>query len=104
MVGMSLKYLWGLLDSQSACWYLHQVSPTSGMEVTRWKMVYVETIPIPRMSASQQNSFVPYFDEILKAKKADSNAETIRLESEIDRMVHELYGLMEEDVAVVECR
>ena len=66
--------------------------------------MYVETIPIPRISASQQNSFVLNFEEILKAKEADSNAETMRLESEIDRMAHELYGLMGEDVAVVECR
>ncbi len=64
----------------------------------RWKMVYVETIPIPRISASHQNSLVLNFDEIFKAKEADSNAETMRLEWEIDRMVHELYGFMEEDV------
>ena len=36
------------------------------------------------------------------AKQADPSADTSALESEIDRLVYELYGLSEEEVRIVE--
>ena len=43
-------------------------------------------------------------DRILAAKKADSAADTSVLEAEIDQLVYKLYGLTEEEIAVVEGR
>jgi hypothetical protein len=37
----------------------------------------------------------------MRSKKQDPNADTSVLEAEIDRMVYELYGLTEEEIAVV---
>jgi hypothetical protein len=39
---------------------------------------------------------------ILAAKAANPTADTSALEREIDRMVYELYGLTEEEIALVE--
>ena len=39
---------------------------------------------------------------ILIAKKANPQADTAALEAEIDQMVYELYGLTEEEIAIVE--
>ena len=39
---------------------------------------------------------------ILTAKKANPQADTTALETEIDQMVYELYGLTEEEIAIVE--
>jgi hypothetical protein len=39
---------------------------------------------------------------ILIAKKANPQADTTALETEIDQMVYELYGLTEEEIAIVE--
>ena len=41
---------------------------------------------------------------ILAAKRADPAADTSAWEREIDRLVYELYGLTEEEIAIVEGR
>lgn len=38
----------------------------------------------------------------MKSKKSDPDADTTKLEKEIDRLVYELYGLTEEEIAIVE--
>ena len=71
------------------------------MGTLRWKKVYVETIPIPKISTAKQRPLVRLVDEILAAKAADPEADTDYLEWDIDRLVYDLYGLtVEEDTAV----
>jgi adenine-specific DNA-methyltransferase len=41
-------------------------------------------------------------DQILTVKKSDPTADTSALESEIDRLVYELYGLIEVEIRIVE--
>lgn len=43
-------------------------------------------------------------DRIQSAKKADPAADTSALEAEIDQLVYKLYGLTDEEIAVVEGR
>ena len=42
------------------------------------------------------------FDRILAAKKANPLADTTAEEREIDRLVYDLYGLTEDEIAIVE--
>ena len=41
-------------------------------------------------------------DQILTAKKANQQADTSALEREIDLLVHELYGLTDDEIQIVE--
>jgi len=41
-------------------------------------------------------------NQILTLKKSDPQADTSALETEIDRMVYDLYGLTAEEIAIVE--
>ena len=41
-------------------------------------------------------------DKILAAKKQNPEADTTRLEKQIDRMVYAIYGLADEEIAIVE--
>ena len=41
-------------------------------------------------------------NDILSLKSQDSKADTLALEQEIDAMVYELFGLSEEEIAIVE--
>ena len=102
MTGSSIKYLCAILNSTLVRWFLQQTAPTSGMGTPRWKKVYVETIPIPKISASKQRPFIRLVDEILEAKAADPNADTSYLEWDIDRLVYDLYGLTEEEDTGIE--
>lgn len=64
--------------------------------------MYVSPIPIPPQPNDEQISAL--VERILAAKRADPQADTSELEREIDRLVYALYGLTEEEIAVVEGR
>ena len=99
--GGSLKYLCAVLNSKLARWFLSQVAPTSGMGTLRWKKVYVEDIPVPKLSAAKQRPFVRLVDRILEAKDADPNTDTNELEEQINWLVYDLYGLTDEETTAV---
>ena len=71
------------------------------MGLTQWKKFAVETIPVPAISSAKQRPFIRLVNRILKAKADDPNADTGKLEGEIDRLVYQLYGLTEEEVEAV---
>ena len=104
MVGQSLKYLCAVLNSRLMTWFVRSTALNSGMGTTRWIRGSVERIPIPQISKDRQHPFVNLVDIVLSAKEEDLDADTSAQEAEIDRLVYELYGLTEEEVAVVEGR
>ncbi len=65
-----------------------------------WK--YFGQIPMPRANQEQAKLITLMVDQILNAKKIDSNADTTTLETEIDRLVYQLYELTEEEIKIVE--
>ena len=102
MTGECLKYLCAVLNAELIRWFLQQVAPTSGMGTLRWKKVYVETIPVPKISAVKQQPLIQLVDCILEVKAADPDADVSKLENEIDQIVYLLYGLTPEEIAIVE--
>lgn len=104
MTATNPKYLCALLNSRLATWFLQHSAPTSGTGTFRWKKAYVETIPIPEPLARTQLPLVEMVDSILAAKKRDPSADTRGTESQIDRMVYDLYDLTAAEVSAVETR
>ena len=101
MTGKCIKYLCGVLNAKLIRWFLQQIAPTSGMGTFQWKKVYLETIPIPQIPAAKQRPFVRLVDSILQAKASDPSADITESEAEIDRLVYELYGLTQEEIATL---
>ena len=62
----------------------------------------LEKLPVAKIPASQQQSFISLVDQILDAKHADPEADISDLEDEIDKLVYELYNLTEDEIAIVE--
>ena len=62
----------------------------------------VKVIPIPEVSKEKQQPIIDLVDKILAAKKNDPLANTSVSEAKIDKLVYELYGLTEEEIAVIE--
>ncbi len=98
------KWLVGLLNSKMGWWliskYCTQIQ--NGYQLI-WE--YLGKIPIP--SGSQRElceQITSLVDRILAAKKTDPTADTSALEAEIDQLVYKLYGLTDEEIAVVEGR
>ena len=63
------------------------------------KMIYVEQLPIPTAISEQQAPIIALVEEILAAP---DSPDVPNLEAEIDRLVYALFGLTEEEIAVVE--
>jgi hypothetical protein len=95
------KALLGILNSKMGWWliskYCTQIQ--NGYQLI-WK--YFSQIPIAAANESQSEVITEKVNQILELKKADPSADTSALEAEIDQLVYALYGLTEEEIAIVE--
>lgn len=101
MTGKSLKYLCAILNSSLVTWWVRSIAATTGMGLTEWTIVTVERIPVPEISAAKQRPFMRLIEQILAAKDTNPAADTAAWETEIDSLVHELYGLTTEETQAI---
>ncbi|MGW8123619.1 DUF7149 domain-containing protein [Roseivirga echinicomitans] len=66
-----------------------------------FKKTTIEKLVLPNV-INVPDGIVDLVEEILSLKKSNPNTDTSRLEAEIDQMVYQLYGLTEEEIAIVE--
>ena len=93
------KYLLGLLNSKLLFYLLYnQSNKFRGGYITCTKQ-YFENLPICKQNNHRITELV---DEIIIYKEMSPESDTSALEVEIDQMVYELYGLTEEEIAIVE--
>ena len=104
LTGESIKYLCAVLNAKLIRWFLEKVAPTSGMGTLRWKKVYVERLPIPRITGPRQQHFSQLVDRALMPKADGQDTGTSEIEAEIDAGVYQLYGLTASEIAAVEER
>ncbi|MEO0058550.1 MAG: hypothetical protein RLZZ312_197 [Bacteroidota bacterium] len=101
--GNNLKYLTAMLNSKAVTFFFRNFY--MGGELVgkiRYKKAFLENVPIPLPSIAQQTKIEGLVDQILTLKKADPKADTSALETQIDRLVYELYDLSDDEIAVVE--
>ena len=92
------KFLLGVLNSDFTNWYfLNFLS-----ESLHFYPNDAKELPIPDVAPEQQIPIIELVDQILDAKRANSDADTSNLENEIDTLVYELYNLTEDEIAIVE--
>ncbi|MCE3040498.1 Eco57I restriction-modification methylase domain-containing protein [Helicobacter anatolicus] len=99
------KYLLGVLNSKIIFYYMGQIASNLGDGAFRWIKQYVEKLPIPKITESNQsiaNKIIALVEEILKAKEQNPKANTQELEKEIDFLVYSLYTLTPEEIAIIE--
>ena len=104
ITGSDLKILVGLLSSTLMTFvYKRYCSGTVlGAKGYQYNKHALEKLPVAKILASQQQSFITLVDQILDAKHTNPNADTSGLENEIDKLVYELYNLTEDEIAIVE--
>ena len=100
--GFDAKFLVGVLNSSTIQFYLGQIAGTSGMGTNRWINSYVSKFPIPDVSANDQLPVVETVSEILSAKASHPNSDTSVEEAKVNRLVYALYGLSDDEIAVIE--
>jgi hypothetical protein len=97
-----IKFLLALLNSRLMEFYFGFIGIMTAGGAFTLKYETVIEFPIKNISLSDQRPFIAIVDKILSAKRKNPQADTTALEREIDQLVYELYGLTEEEIAVVE--
>ena len=92
------KFLLGILNSGFTNWYFRSFLS----EGLHFYPNDAKELPIPNVVPEKQTPIIEFVDQILDAKRADSDADTSSLEDEIDKLVYDLYDLDDDEKAVVE--
>ncbi len=101
LTGRSLRYLCAILNSRLVSWFMRSTGLTTGMGQLQWKKFGVEAIPVPRLSAADEDPLLRLVDAILSAKDADGSTDTSVHEADLDEMIYKLYGLTAGDISAV---
>ena len=97
------KILLGVLNSKLITFYIRGSYSTLGIGGgINFSRDMVENLPMPVFSSAESNKIISYVDNIISAKGKNISSDTSALESEIDHLVYQLYGLTEEEIRIVE--
>ncbi len=97
----SLEYLLGLLHSKLCTFAFKEFYTGGGLGENgyRYKKAFLEKLPIPKITQSQEAEFIAIVKQILESK--NQNKDTKELESKLDSMVYALYGLSNEEIELI---
>ena len=102
-------YLLSLLNSSLIESYYKSISSTIRGDFLRFKKIYLYKLPIKKISSSKQKPFIRLAQKTLSLTKANDyldnaakQAKVKEYEQQINEMVYELYGLTEDEIAIVE--
>ena len=100
--GIDLKVLLGILNSKLIEFYLHKVAPVKQGGYFSYGATVLENIPLNYPVATIKDNILELVEQIISSLKCNPSADTTALESEIDRLVYQLYGLTDEEIKIVE--
>ncbi len=107
MIGESLKYLCGLLNSKPVAFFFRKFYSGGGLgeEGYRYKKAFLNNLPVPAITESNgklADTIEKLADEMLIARKNEINANTSVVEDKIRQVVYQLYDLGEKEIQLIE--
>ena len=119
IISIDDKYLLGLLNSKVLDFFMHKISSTKQGGYYEYKPIYLSQLPIHTIDFNNKREKAMHdqiaslvdkmldLNEKLKKAKTPHDRELIErqikaTDSQIDRLVYELYGLTEEEIKIVE--
>jgi hypothetical protein len=95
--------LLGILNSKVLFFYYRNAFSIYRGGYLRFFTQYLEQLPIAVSGSNPlENEVMEKTNELIELKKSAPGADTTALEAEIDQLVYELYGLTEEEIAIIE--
>ncbi len=101
---LSNEFLLALINSKFLSFYYYYFIFNQAIRTMHFMPGYSDILPIPDNAISFNEKISNLVMDILKTKESEPTTDTSALESEIDHMVYELYGLTEEEIKIVEGR
>ena len=100
---IDLKFILAVINSSLLTWYFN-ISSNKIVTNTfpRISIYDLKEFSINLSNTLIQNQIADNLSQILTAKTNNSIVDTTTLESEIDRLVYQLYGLTDEEIKIVE--
>ncbi|MDB9341638.1 MULTISPECIES: class I SAM-dependent DNA methyltransferase [Cyanophyceae] len=98
----NINYTLAILNSSLMWWFIQQIAASKQGGFFEFKPMYVSQIPIATATEPQRILLEQLVEQILTAKKSDTQADTTALEAEIDQLVYQLYGLTAEEIQIIE--
>ena len=99
---VSLKCLLALLNSKLMNRIYKRKFKSTKTVFSEIQAKTVGQLPIPSIPAEKEKSMTNLVERVLAAKRTNPQADTSKLESEIDLLVYRLYGLTDEEIKIVE--
>ncbi|WP_187859668.1 class I SAM-dependent DNA methyltransferase [Helicobacter pylori] len=105
LTGEHLRYLLGMLHSKLITFAFKTFYAGGGLGESgyRYKKAFIERLPIPQITEKNQelaDKITDRVKQILALKEKDAN--TQKLEKEIDALVYQLYNLTDEEIKIIE--
>ncbi len=100
-----LHYLLGFLNSKAIFYYFKNIGHLYSDKGFLLSNQYVERFPIPKISNISRQTHKEIMEcvgEILTNKKQDSTSDTKVLESRLDSLIYQIYGLNENEINLIE--
>ena len=96
------EYFLGILNSKLMWFFLSQTGNVVRGGYFRFKTRYLEPVSIPILEKKEIDIVIKEVEKILEKKQKSPTADTTALEHQIDELVYKIYGLTEEEIAIVE--
>jgi len=95
-------FLLGILNSNAAGFLLRHLCPSVQQGYMEFRVTYVQRIPVPSADPLQRVAIEALVRKLLDAK--GQGPQVADWERELNALVYELYGLTEEEIAIIEGR
>ncbi len=98
----SLEYICALLNSNLITFYFKTFGSGAilGKSGYQYNKHAFENLPIPKITAKEQQPFITLVDKILQAKA--QRKDTTELQTQIDKLTYQLYNLTKEEITTIE--
>jgi len=102
IIASSDLYLLGILNSRLIFYLFKNVLPKLRGDFYEPSYVYLKDFPIAEAENERKEKIISIVSEVIANKEQETKKDTTLLESKIDQLVYQLYGLTEEEIKIVE--
>lgn len=99
-VGPNLKFILGLMNSKLMNYIYSNKFKSTKTVFSEIQARSVKELPVTKTTMENQNKMIELVEEVLEHKRNQLDATSLQIQ--IDQLVYQLYGLSEEEIAVVE--